>query len=314
MCDCEKVKKSEEIKIIINNIAFNPQTPIPNYAYEAMSLINKNQGIILPEIVYTNDNQGIANQPFVYDFKSEVRGLDVSVSANGIFPYRITDATDLDEHSNFWILSLNRYESPPYNNEQSNFRSLIKAHYSKNTNQISFLTKYNIPGPNTPNFESLVQISKDMFLLFSDGFSVFNGQGIVLIKIQDNEIKGTEIKLSIDGKILTPEQYDNLQISTAFNAKDGIIFVPQLPGELTGDVYHVSNRELKKLMDGEKTTMKAKPFKIIIEFEKKLLGVKYEGIEAMTMSHGNIYGLTEWSTVSLNGITFSKPFVGKLFV
>ena len=312
MCDCEKVKSTEEIKTHVNDVFFNPPSPLPNYAYEAVSLVDKTSGIIIPEIIYTNDNQGIANYPFIYDFKTRVRGLDVNVVTNGIYPYRITDATDLDVSANFWILSLNRPEQPPYNNEALSFRSLIKAHYSKDTNTISFVTKYNIPGTDgTPNFEALVQVSKDFFIIFSDGFSIFNGQGIVLIKIQDNHIKVQDIKLSINGKILTDQQYDDLQVSAAFNAKDGIIFVPQQPEQLTDNVYHVSNREIKKLLDGEKTVMKAKPIKITIE-KSHALGVKYEGIESMTMYHGNVYGTTEWSTVALIPMTYSKPFTGKI--
>lgn len=319
MCECEcrktkKSKKSKKINIKINDVSFIPETLIQNYAYEAMSLINKNQGLILPEIVYTADNQGMANYPFVYDFKTQIRVVDVNVVTNGIYPYRITDATDLDKSSNFWILSLNRPEQPPYNDETSSFRSLIKAHYSKDTNTISFVTKYNIPGSGTPNMEALVQIASNSFITFSDGFSVFNGQGIVLIKIRDNEIKVQDIRLSINGKILTDQEYDDLQISAAFNFKNGsIIFVPQFPEQLTNDVYHVSGREIEKLLNNEKTIMKAKPIKITIE-NKKMLGVNYEGIEAMTVYDENVYGLTEWSTVTLESMTYSKPFIGKILM
>lgn len=314
MCDCHyKTSAPKEINIQINNVSFNPQTILTNYSYEAISMIGRDSAIIIPEIIYNLDNTQIANNPFVYNFKTQEKQPYMDVVANGIYPYRVTDATDLDPCCNFWFISLNRHEEPPYNNELSSFRSLIKAHYSKDTNTISFITKYNIPGPKTtPNFESLVQISCNQFLVFSDGFSVFNGQGIVLITIEDDLIKVRDVKLSLNGKILTDQEYDNLEISTAFNVKGGIIFVPQFPENLTNNVYYVSNKQLNRMLKHEKClVMKAKPVKITIEFDR-VLGVTYEGIEAMTTRHGNVYGVTEWSTVTLNPLTFSKPFTGKL--
>ena len=330
----KKYQTNDRNKIIIDidDSVFVPIGTIPNLAYEAISLlhdgcdeITQSEGLILPEIIYDKNNQNIINFPFVYNFKTKTRSSNVNIQTNGIYPYRITDATDMDECSNLWILSLNRFEEDPYNNEKTNFRSIIKAHYSERLNTLVFMSKYDIPNSNstqgTPNFEGLVQVSKNIFIIFSDGFSVFNGQGIVAVTIRNNQAQVDEIKISVNGNVLTNEQYDELQISTAFNTKDGIIFVPQNPEKLTSNVYTVSNKEICGIIEQLEHTknslvMNAKNIKIEIHGDKRP-GSVYEGIEAMTIDkHKNIYGLTEWSSYSNDVLTttFSRPFNGKLIV
>ena len=108
-------------RIVIQNVDFIPTTALRNYAYEAVSLIMTNIGVVFPEIPFSLDNRQIVNFPFLFNFSTNQRLSDVNIISNGMYPYRITAATDLDKHGDFWLLSLNRREEPPYNNETHNF-------------------------------------------------------------------------------------------------------------------------------------------------------------------------------------------------
>src|SRR5438105_3397675 len=98
-------------RIAIQDVDFVPEAPLPNFAFEALSMVRCHVGIVFPEIAFSLDNVSVVNPPFLYDFRTKQVGKSLGIEANGMYPYRVTDATDMDAEGNFWLLSLNRFET-----------------------------------------------------------------------------------------------------------------------------------------------------------------------------------------------------------
>lgn len=289
-----------EVKIQ-EDVDFEPSYQIENLSYEAISRLEKDNALVFPEIIFSLGNTLMLNSIFRYDFKTKTKIEDIKLIANGMFPYRITDATDVDRNGDFWILAINRYQDPPYSDEKASFRSLIKAHLSQST--VTFVSRFNIGGTTTtPNFEALTQIGKDQFLILSDGFSVENNQGVVYVKIVKNKTRVKTLDVYLKGSKLSPQQFDDLQISGACNYKKDVIVLPQLGSFL----YRVSCKNITQIKCGSKR-MYLKPIKLTITGNQS---EEYEGLEAITVDkRHNLLGLSEWT---VDGVTIARPFTGYL--
>jgi hypothetical protein len=198
------------------------------------------------------------------------------------------------------------------------------------------LSKFDIPNcsEKRPNFEGLVKLSCNEFLLFSDDFSVINNQGVLYVVIKDHSAHVHEVKVKLCGHKLKYYKYDSLKVSTAFNVSSGLIFVPQYPEQHCDKVFHISQCELDKL----RKSVECKKSCLSVDATSKTICLSgntvcdfpfasYKGIEAMTVSKcGNLIGLSSWlysdltATIPLPvgydpllaNVTITRPIVGKL--
>lgn len=268
--------------------------------HESIVHITKTKCIILPSTIMGED------QPFVYDFKCR-KGECVKVITNSITYGRITDSTDIDNENFFWFLSL----------ESKCDISLIKAHYDICKRVISLVAKFTIPYPlckcikkcKCPNYEGLVQVSNDEFIIFADSTSKKTNYGVCYVSIKNHIAKTYVVKIDLKGENITNCYYDSLKISTAFKTCDGIIFVPQHPENHHNCVFKLTNRGISLLR--KQIEMRRSCLIVDACIEKMFIGVEqlkecasnnninkfmiYDGIEAMTVDNKkHLYGVSIW--------------------
>jgi hypothetical protein len=257
-CSCKKCEKKccdKRCDIKIRHL--KDRFPIE---YQAISYISNNHALIIP-------SDGISKW-FVYDFDCEKSDFDiVSGSDNCITVGTITDATVVDCHGDFWILSVTCPQTggmiPGAAIVASNIKcvSLIKCHYNECKRSVSFLSKFDVHEvhgcgcecPKTipcPLYQGLAKVSENEFFLFADGAAVATCQGsggVAFVLIKDFKVHSYPVKISVNDYEISDAKYDSYGISTAFTVKDGVIFVPQFPEKQCDRVFKISNGEIRNL-------------------------------------------------------------------
>lgn len=300
---CEKICDMK-IKIIDDPI---------NTRCESVTMIHDTTGLIIPSNLFDNDGS-VVNEPILYDFKIKRSLGTVTVITNGITVHRITDSTIIDDDCCFWILDVGGCKSGDIS------RNLIKACFNKCERTLNLIAQYPIPfegcgcNDECPNFEGLVVVGRDDFIIFSNDRSEFNGQGICFVTIKNHKAFATTIQLKIANKIINSHTYDLYKISTAFCTKNGVVFVPQFPEQHNGTVFMITYREINKVKCDLQYRDSCKQKCIVIdgcvmtlcksnECENKIFDIVngqkkfmvYQGIKAMTSDNcGRIYGVTSW--------------------
>jgi len=186
---CEK-KCEKKYDIVANICKTNIITPgtdvAPIYGHEAVTLLCDSIGIVFPTRIVADDHHTIVNKPFIYNFALNLNLGELNVDNNCMATGRITDATDLDEHNNFWLLVLDQpVQILPTTTADPNAttttadpnatttvapttlcptttpcptttadpdaykysRSLVKVHYSSCDKKLIMLSKFDIPNP-----------------------------------------------------------------------------------------------------------------------------------------------------------------------
>ena len=306
-----------KLKIYPNNI--ESELDLPGYSFEAVSNIKNGVAILIPGAIYADENgkntdfTKFANHPILYDFNTlkELKKLDVE--SNGIFPFRVTDATNVDEKGFFWLLSQNHctLSSNICFSDPQRFLCLIKAKYDADLSKISFVSKFVIPiaDPNTNlvSCNTVVNIAPNTFLIFP---YILLNIGVMLVTIKDRVATYRTITLTSNGKPLTPEEYNAMKISSACNIPDGILIVKQNAKDF---MYKIKFRSLYNLLYNEAKSLPIYRSRVKITGNQPAppVNASYSGIEALTLDECNrIIGLSEWKT---DVLAFARPVRGILY-
>lgn len=327
---CERKNKILSLKELNykHELADEPDVVVRNeFAHGAISHIHGcgNKCIVFPELIQSYDLNTIVNKPFIYDFNGNWEKNICELNFNGINPYRITDSTNISCDGTFYLLCLNFdvVESLKYFDVDGSFRFIIKAHYCKNNNSIKFLKRYDIPNDEndtgTPNFEAIVQIAKNEFIIASDDNSRRNGQAIIHAKICGCNIVTTTLKLAIHKNTLSDTEFDNLAISGAFNSKCGIIFVLQNPETMIYSMLSISHKNLTNIRKHincgcckcSEYTLYADCVPLTVDSSDNPNDDNIKGFEAMTSDKcNNLYAIREW--IDSSEKSYSRLLVGEI--
>lgn len=317
-CGCSKPKPSNECKKKECDLNLKIVGQKVENKHEAISYITKQEAILIPSTTGSDNPPA----PFVYDFDCRNKVSDLSLESNCISYYRLTDATDVDEDSYFWVLSVkcvkpnkpkcncNHHEEEPEPCPSNSCISLIKVHYDQCKKKLKFVVKYDVPetcGNTCSNYEGLVQVSEDEFLLFADGGNVRSDDGVLFVTIKNHVAYSYGVKLKVHGELLDTCDYDKLRISTAFRTKDGVIFVPQVleNNDENNKVFKIDNCQLKKLSKDAECHKKCLSVDVCtlhvclcVESSCDSLVDKYliyDGVEALTANNcGRLFGTSTW--------------------
>jgi hypothetical protein len=149
-------------------------------------------------------------------------------------------------------------------------------------------------GNQIPGFEALVQISKNDFIIFAENT-------IIYVIIKDHVAHTYKVSLVVDGCLFDKKNYSKLRITTAFNTKKGIVFVPQFPERVSKSVFLINDKEIKKIkkeINGGKkcVNVDASILKICAKNDHHHLIANFCGIQALTVDSNNtLYGLSAWT-------------------
>lgn len=215
-----------------HDTVFKTTSARSNHVHEAISHICGNKCIIWPEFIFSKDTKSTDDAPFIFDYMTQT-SRPLNVCNNGIYSYRITDATDVDPCGYVYLLSINFNDTPEaadYMDNDNQFRSIIKARLTGNT--VTFLSSHDIPvtRPNsTPNFEGIAKICENEFLVVADDFTSYSGEGLVYVIINGDDICAYELDLCIGGKSITSSQFNKMKFSSASNTEIGIGLIPENP-------------------------------------------------------------------------------------
>ncbi|VBB18216.1 hypothetical protein YASMINEVIRUS_679 [Yasminevirus sp. GU-2018] len=313
---------------------------------EAISLVADDDAIIIPSIEkdMTKLASGKTLFGILYNFECNKPVRELVLEPSCINYGRVTDATDVDECGNFWFLAVecaslregqvDLFLTNPGDNVQivapvvRSCVALIKANYNACTGSVRLLSKFIVPTAcacanirTCPNFEGLVQIGCNDFLLFSDGGFVgvdgtmANGHGVLFVSIKNNVANSYPVTITVNDSKLCGDGYDSLRISTAFNVENGIVFVPQHPEKHCDFVFKITNREIRRIK--REIDYAKKCAHLCIEACVKTICIKmqnpcrhdtmivpvdpfdkyaiYAGIESMTSNNcGELFGTTHW--------------------
>jgi hypothetical protein len=295
--------------------------------FEAISKIDANRYILIPT--------SLKEMPLIYNFESKnVDQIKVTKSNNlviNLTKHRITDATDIDQDSNLWLLGL---KTKPDNKIQS---YLLKAHYCPESKEIILIDRYKVPrSPEQGNeiefnYAGLVQVSQNDFILCanridrpipdnpSDDLDMINkitGSSLVRIDPADPQnIKVFPLLLS-PSMPLNLLMYNMYQFSSAFNTETGICIMSRVPDSYFSLACMITTKEINKIreiVDGYADSKINVP--LVLESDMNpntsydssfyysprdpnsdLFFMKIIGIEAMTMTScvNDYRGISSW--------------------
>jgi len=310
-----------------------------NYTYESIAHISDEKCIIFPELMWNVSQRETVNNPIVYDFKTG-NEYKIIVNDNNIKLYRVTDMTDVDESGIFYMISLNyNSQSIKYFGDTTNFRSIVKAKYDPK-GEITLLKKIDItstPSIATPNFEGMVRISHNEFILASNNYSLGTDNAnncLVYVYIGDDETIETnaiEFNLCVNNNRIAPETCNSFQFSSIFKTRHGIYIIPKNMKKMDSYItFFISNEEINCLKNYFKLKIAGHiqndvtpsvnssivKLNINVFCKTKILNCYvYDGITALTTDGcGNLFGLTEWSgglNLKCKG-SLAIPLCGKL--
>lgn len=278
--------------------------------YKAISYFDESKSIIIP----TNLSN---NCPFIYDFENKIKLNDVNVEYGSIKPGKITDATNVDMDNCFWLLSVD-YDD----NTEQNKGFLIKAFYNYYNNKIVLINQYEVPNVfmKYSNFEAIVRVSSNNFILFSNSNDYSARTIFVYIKNHIVNAQLLNFELNWLGTSVKKLTNDLGKITGAFNFEDGIIVFPQLNTAYAYPIYKISNQEIAQIKKEIKSKIEKQQYTILTQASVDLIGIQNNiltvkanvlfsyyvgdisngflsnvGVEAMTANKYNkIFGISTW--------------------
>ena len=297
-------------EISIFSIAFTDD--VYRGEFEAISKIDDKQFILIPT--------SLKESTLIYNFESkETDSIKVLKSEHlkiNLANHRITDATDIDQDSNLWLLGLKT------KSDKKIQAYLIKAHFCLETKEITLICRYKVPRSSGQsdkielNYEGLVQVSSNDFILCSDNQyydpTITNGiSGTSLVRIDPvnpQNVSVYPLQLSA-GYPLQFTIYNMFKFSSAFNTETGICIMSQVPDSYFELACMITNKEVERIRETVSLpNVNNAPLTLVSDInlntsydtrsndpvDSDLFLMRNQGIEAMTSCGKNYYGISSW--------------------